>query len=159
MNRNTSAGQRGLAVGSGLIVAVAAVFVILATVNIVNPMRGEESLAGMSFAELEASNPALADTVWHLNTGVNAIVIGVGALTAFLAWTGLRRGSREAWYAIAIVAVTFAVAILVAHAPVGHPGVSHWAPPLVVTAVLFLGLGISAKAILLSPRRAQPVPA
>ncbi|MGH2451894.1 MAG: hypothetical protein ACRDGE_11635 [Candidatus Limnocylindria bacterium] len=147
MSTQTSAGDARPRLGPGLIVVAAFMFMIAAVVNILNPMQGEEGLALTTFAELQVTNPALADTIWHLNTGINAIVFGIGVLIALLAWTRLRRGSREAWYSIAIVAVTFAAAILLAHVPVGHPGAAHWGPPLVATALMFLGLGLSAKAV------------
>lgn len=117
-------------VGPGLIVVAALMFMVAAVVNLLNPMQGEEALAGTTFAGLQQRDPALADTVWHLNAGINTIAFGIAVLVAWLAWTRLRRGSREAWYSIAVVAVTFAVAIVLAHVPVGHPSASHWGPPL-----------------------------
>lgn len=144
---STETTDRRLRIGSLLVGLVGIVYAVLGIVTVRTPMRGEEALAGMTFAELQATNPAVADTVWHLNAGIGAIVVGIGVLFAFLAWHGLANGSRLAWYSVAILAVTFVGAILVAHVPVGHPSVSHWGPPLVATLVLLSGLAITAKPV------------
>lgn len=130
-----------------IVFGTAVAFMIVAVITVLTPLRGEEELAGLTFAELQAENPGLAAALWHVNAGIGVIVFGVSFLVAVLAWRGLARGSRSAWFSVLIVGVTFAVAIVVVHGAIGHPSFAHWGPPLLLTVAMLIGLGLAAKPV------------
>jgi hypothetical protein len=148
--------DRRLTTGWILVFAVSVAFILFSVVGILNPLRGEEELTNITYEELEATNPGLADTIWHYNTGIWIIVDGVAVLMAALAFTQLRHGSRQAWFTILWLAIVFVASILAAHLPVGHPGVGHWGPPVVLTGILIIGLWVASKPVLSARHEALP---
>lgn len=137
-----------LRVGWLTVLAIAVVFMIFSVIVVVTPLRGEEEYTGTTFSDIRSSNPQLANVIWHYTAAIGTIAFGTNLLIALLAWKGLSKGSRVAWYSTLLVAVTFAVSLVVAHVPIGHPSFEHWGPPVVLTAALLVGLAISAKPIL-----------
>jgi len=96
-----------------------------------------ESVAGMSWPELQASTPRLADLIDLLARVLGAWLIGFSLLAIAVSATAFRRGERWAWYAMwslplvmAMVFVAFLTTERVAGAPV-PPGLLS-APALVV---------------------------
>lgn len=146
--RAEKAYERRLQVGRAIIVVVGILFMILAVV--IGPLFGEDAeFAGLTFEELQATNPRLADVVWHTNTGLSSLVVGVNLLVVLLAWRGLSSGSRLAWYSILILSLTFAVGVLAAHVPIyiRHPSYTHWVLPLTLAVVQLVGLAITVKPV------------
>ncbi len=149
--REPSANRR-LRAGSVIVFGTAIVLAVFSVVAVFAPMRGEEELAGTTFADLQASNPGFARVVWHYNAGIAVLVLGLSVLVAFLAWKELSRGSRTAWFTILFIGVTIAVALLAAHVGISHPDVTHWGPPIVLPILLLIRLAISAKPVLSGSR-------
>lgn len=106
-----------------------------------------ESVAGMSWPELQASTPRLAGLIDLLARVLGAWLIGFSLLGIAVSATAFRRGERWAWYAMwslplvmAMVFVAFLAADRVAGAPV-PPGLLS-APALVVISCVGLLLPI-----------------
>lgn len=142
--------ERRLQVGQAIIVVVGIVFMILAVVVGPNPLFGEdEGYAGLTFQELQATNPRLADVILHTNVGLSSLAFGLGLLVVLLAWRGLSSGSRLAWYSILTLNLTFAAGVLAAHIPIYIKSTSyiHWVLPFTLAMVQLAGLAITAKPV------------
>lgn len=141
-------GNRSLLAGRTIIVAIGIIFVVFSIIVAITPLRGEEDYVGTSFADLQATNPRLANAVWHYTTGIGIILLGVNLLIVVLAWKGLSRGSSLAWYSILLLSLTFLVGLFMAHVPIGHTSFAHIGIPSILTAIYFVGLAVSAKTVL-----------
>ena len=123
----------------------------VAVVAALNPLLGEEGeFVGLTFQELQATNPRLADNVWHLNVGVSSLAFGASLLVVLLAWRGLSGGSRLAWYSILFLNLTFAAAVVAAHVPIYiryGSSFDHWFLPATLTLVQLVGLAVTAKPV------------
>lgn len=142
--------SRSLLAGQVVIIAIGIIFTIFSVRIVFTPMIGEEEYVGISFKDLQATNPKLANSLWHYSTAIGIIVAGVNLLIAMLAWKGLSKGStlaRYSWLSMLILSLTFAVALLLAHVPIGHIGFAHVGIQSILTLLYLVGLGVSAKAV------------
>jgi len=129
-----------------IVFGIGIAFVGIALYITITPLPLEEDYAGTTFADLQRTNPRLANVIWHDYVAFGLLLLGVSALTVVLAWKGLSQGSHLAWYAILIIGVTIAVMLVLAHVPVGYD-VTHYGAALVLDAILLTGLAISAKPV------------
>lgn len=106
-----------------------------------------ESVTGMSWPQLQAANPRVADLVDLLARVLGAWLIGFSLLSIAITATAFRRGQRWAWYAmwslplvLALVFVAFLAADRVPDDPAPPGRVS--APALMVISAVGLLLPI-----------------
>lgn len=145
-----------LALRAGSLIIVAASIVIMIFVGAValpRPLFGEEERAGTTFSELQASNPGLADVVWHYHTAVSILAFATALLMVLLVWKGVSKGSPFAWYSVLFLTLMFLASLLVAHVPV-RMSFAHWGPPFILTLIILAGLAVAAKPVLSMPRPA-----
>ena len=124
--------------------------VVIAT----TPLLGEEEFAGTSFAQLRVTNPRIADVIWHDTVAFGIVAFGVSFLGFVLAWKGLSRGSRLAWYSLLIIAVTYLGALLFAHVPIGNTSPAHLGAAYVIFPTYLVALAISMKPVFSASRQA-----
>lgn len=83
-------------------------FLAVATVLLIHiptdhPFNGANSMAeefGMTRAEVDAFNPKLSAWMIHVSDQVGSTSLGWGLFLMALAWLGIRKGSRTAWWAL-----------------------------------------------------------
>ncbi len=140
------AASRRLGVGWLIVFAIGIAFMAIALYIAATPLPLEEGYAGTTFANLQRTNPQLANVIWHDYVAFGLLLLGVSVLTVVLSWKGLSQGSPLAWYSLLIIGVTIAVMLVLAHVPVGYD-FSHYGVALVLDAILLIGLAISAKPV------------
>lgn len=101
---------------------------------------GVDSLGGTTPDELD---PAVTSYISHLHVVIGALMVSNGAAVASMAWFGVRRGQRWAWWTILAVTVTgMAIAL-----PMHHMGgfEQDWLlhlGPIYLLGVLFFAGGV-----------------
>ena len=136
-----------LQVGRALIIVMGILFMAIGVVAATNPLPQEEGYLGRSFGEIRAADPQLGNVVWHDYVAFGTLLFGVSFLIVYLAWSGLRRSSREAWLSISVLAVTILAFLVFAHVPIGNTSFSHFGIATILALLLILGLAVSAKPV------------
>lgn len=131
-----------------IIFALGIVSMPLSVVIAATPMLGEEEYAGISYRNLQATNPQLANIIWHDTVAFGTLLFGISLLSTILSWKGLSQGSSLAWYSLLILGVTFLAAFLLAHFPIGNTSFQHIGLALVLQPIYYIGLAVSAKPVL-----------
>jgi len=98
---------------------------------------------GVSKAQLVAFNADLANYISHLHIAIAGFGMATGFVVAMLAWFGIQRGSRWAWWAaVGTVAISSLVGIP-AHFAYGFATLAHLGPPFALLAVFALAAALS----------------
>lgn len=95
----------------------------------------------VSRGEIQEFSPQLFHYISHLHIAVAGFLAALGIAVASLAWIGVRRGERWAWWTAVVTAVTAVVIALPAHYPngfdtLGHLGLIYLAVALFVAGAL-----------------------
>lgn len=102
---------------------------------------GVATLNGVTRADVEAFEPAVAHYISHLHIATAAFIISTGIAVAALAWYGVRRGQLWAWVT-AVAAPVLALGLALPMHYLGlftHDWVTHLAPIYLATAVFVVG--------------------
>ena len=150
--------DRRLQVGRALIIVMGILFMAIAVVAATNPLPGEEGYLGRSFGEIRAADPQLGNVIWHDYVVFGTLLFGVSFLIVYLAWSELRRSSREAWLSILVLAVTILAFLVLAHVPIGNTSFAHFGIPTILALFLILGLAVSAKPVFSETTQGPPAP-
>ena len=98
---------------------------------------------GVTKGQIRAFNPDLVNYVSHLHIAIAGYGMALGLAVAALAWFGIQRGLRWAWWA-AITAIFIAAAVgLPAHFFYNLATVGHLGPPFALLAVFAIGAAMS----------------
>lgn len=136
-----------LRAGRVMIIAMGVAFMVIGLVAATNPLPGEEEYLGRSFAQIRAADPQLGNIIWHDYAAFGILWFGASALIVYLAWRGLSRPSRQAWISIFILSATFLAFLIAAHVPVGNTSLGHFGVPVILAAILMIGVAIAAKPV------------
>ncbi len=140
-------GGRALQVGRLIVIVIGIIFATIAVGVAVTPLPGEEAYAGTTFAELQSSNPRIANIIWHDYVAFGILFLGVSVLIVLLAWQGLSPGSRLVWSSLVLLGITILAFLVLAHVPIGHTDPLHFGLPLLLAVVLLIGLALSASSV------------
>jgi hypothetical protein len=98
---------------------------------------------GVTKAQIRAFNPDLVNYVSHLHIAIAGYGMALGLVVAELAWFGIQRGLRWAWWA-AVTAIFIAAAVgLPAHFSYNLATVGHLGPPFALLTVFAVGAAMS----------------
>ena len=98
---------------------------------------------GVTKAELLAFNADLVHYISHLHIAIAGYGIATGFVVAMLAWFGIRRRVRWAWWAAVGTIVISAGVGLPAHFVYDLATVGHLAPPFILLALFAIAAAIS----------------
>lgn len=139
--------DRRLTIGWILIFVLGIFSMAYSVIVATTPLLGEEEYVGTSFASLQATNPQIAKVIWHDTIAFGTIVFGGSLLVVVLAWKGLSKGSRLAWYSFLILGLTPLVALPLAHFPIGNTSFVHIGPGFILLTISLIALAVSAKLV------------
>ncbi len=110
---------------------------------------GVSTLNGLTLADLEAIDPALAYYVTHLHVATAAFIISTGIAIAALSWYGVRTGQRWAWATAVVAAVVGLALALPMHYFGGfsHDWVTHLGPIYLATVVFVAGAALAYRGL------------
>jgi hypothetical protein len=98
---------------------------------------------GVTKAQIRAFNPDLVNYVSHLHIAIAGYGMALGLAAAALAWFGIQRGLRWAWWA-AVTAIFIAAAVgLPAHFFYNLTTIGHLGPPFALLTVFAIGAAMS----------------
>ena len=98
---------------------------------------------GVTKTEIGAFSSDLLNYISHLHIAISGLSIGLGIGLAAMAWLGVRRGSKWAWWtSITTISVAGAVG-LPAHFFWGFATVGHLGPTAIVVLIFFVGAALS----------------
>ena len=98
---------------------------------------------GVTKTEIGAFSSDLLNYISHLHIAISGLSIGLGIGVAAMAWLGVRRGSKWAWWtSLATISVAGAIA-LPAHFVWGFGTVGHLGPTAVVVLIFVTGAVLS----------------
>ena len=131
-------------------VAFATIMMLMMTTYLSNPILPEEEAElGFTFAEIQDTNPYLADYIWWVQNAFSMPgFTWLALVTIPLAWKAVRNRQRWAWYTLLILNIPFWLLFYVGCRAIHTTYVEHW---LVFTPflVLFLiGMILPARQIL-----------
>lgn len=98
---------------------------------------------GVTKAQVEAFNANLVGYVSHLHIAIAGYGMATGLVVALLAWFGIQRGMRWAWWAAAGAISVSAVVGIPAHFVYGLATVGHLGPPLGFLIVFAVAAAVS----------------
>lgn len=118
---------------------------------------GVETLGGVTYAELAASNHELAHYVAHLHVNVAGLMVAAGVAMAALSWFGVRRGQRWALATTVAIPVVFLTHSLPVHGTAGftYDALLHLGPGLVWLPALLVGGVLAALGLRTDDGRAR----
>ena len=98
---------------------------------------------GVTKAQIRAFNPDLVNYVSHLHIAIAGYGMALGLAVAALAWFGIQRELRWAWWTT-VTAIFIAAAVgLPAHFFYNFATVGHLGPPFALLTVFAIGAGMS----------------
>ncbi len=98
---------------------------------------------GVTKAQIRAFNPDLVNYISHLHIAIAGYGMALGLAVAALAWFGIQRGLRWAWWA-GLTAIFAAAAVgLPAHFSYNLATVGHLGPPFALLTVFAIGAAMS----------------
>ena len=101
------------------------------------------AIVGVTKTEIGAFSSDLLNYISHLHIAISGLSIGLGIGLAAMAWLGVRRGSKWAWWtSIATISVAGAIG-LPAHFAWGFATVGHLGPTAIVVLIFFVGVVLS----------------
>lgn len=98
---------------------------------------------GVTKAQIRAFNPDLLNYISHLHIAIAGFGMALGLVVAALAWFGIRRGLRWAWWACVSAVFTAAAVGLPAHFFYNLATLGHLGPSFALLAVFAIGAAIS----------------
>ena len=98
---------------------------------------------GVTKAALNAFNSDLVNYISHLHIAIAGYGMAMGFVVAMLAWFGIRRGVRWAWWAAVGTIVISAAIGIPAHFVYNLATAGHLAPPFVLLAIFAIAAGAS----------------
>jgi hypothetical protein len=130
--------------GRRILVATSIVSAIYSVVVASTPLLGEEGYVGTSYVALQASNPKVANIIWHDTVGFGILLLGVSLLGIVLSWKGLITAPSLAWNSLLLLGLALLAALLLAHVPIGNTSLTHVGPGIVLLSIYFVGIVLSA---------------
>ena len=98
---------------------------------------------GVTKAEVQAFSENLVNYISHLHIAIAGYGMATGLVVALLAWFGIQRGMRWAWWAaVGTISITTLVGIP-AHFAYGLATVGHLGPPFVLLTVFAIAAAAS----------------
>ncbi len=85
---------------AGFVAAASVLAIHIATDHPFNGANGYAEEFGMSRLQVDAFNPRLSDWMIHVSDQVGSVSLGWGLFLMSLAWLGIRRGQRMAWWVL-----------------------------------------------------------
>jgi hypothetical protein len=142
-DRNVRLGA-GLMAAAGLgFVGYGIIFLILNFTDQFLELGITEAEVPVGKSEITAFSPELFHYISHLHIAIAGMLIAIGLGVAILAWIGVRRGLRWAWWtAVALPVITLAIA-LPAHYPNNFDTAGHLGLIYVATAIFVGGALLS----------------
>ena len=99
--------------------------------------------AGGSPATISGYSPALFNYVSHLQVAISGFMMSFAIQVGALAWYGVRRGMRWAWWTVAIASAVAYVVAVPLHFVYGLATVAHLGPFAIVAALLVAGIWLA----------------
>jgi len=101
------------------------------------------SEVGVTKAQVQAFSEDLVNYISHLHIAIAGYGMATGLVVALLAWFGIQRGMRWAWWATIGTISVSAVVGIPAHFVYGLATVSHLGPPFVLLTVFAIAAAMS----------------
>lgn len=98
---------------------------------------------GVTKAQVRVFNEDLVNYISHLHIAVAGYGMATGLVVALLAWFGIQRGIRWAWWAAVGTISVSAVVGIPAHFVYGLATVGHLGPPFVMLTVFAIAAALS----------------
>ena len=98
------------------------------------------SEVGVTKAEIRAFNPDLLNYISHLHIAVAGLAMALGLALALLAWFGIKRRQRWAWWAAVVVGLVAGTVALPSHFVYGFATAPHLGPDLLGGLIFLVGL-------------------
>ena len=97
----------------------------------------------MTKTQVREFSPELANYISHLHIAIAGYGMAIGLAIALLAWFGIQRGARWAWWtAVSILLVSSLIGIP-AHFPYHLATLGHLGPPFVLLALFAVAAALS----------------
>lgn len=116
---------------------------------------GVDALGGVTRAKLAATNPEVVHYVDHLHVNVAGLMAAAGIAVIALAWFGVRRGQRWAWWTAVAIPVVFLAHSVPVHRTAGFSfdALAHLGPGLVWLPALLAGATLAHRGLRSVDRR------
>ncbi len=131
--------------GRIILAATSILSAIYSVVVASTPLLGEEGYAGTTYGALKASNPRVANIIWHDAAGAGILLLGVSLVAIVLSWKGLVATPRLAWNLLLLLGVISLAVLILPHVPIGDTSLAHIGPGIVLLSTYFVGIALSAR--------------
>lgn len=137
-------------------VAFTIVMMLMMTTYLSNPILPEEAAKlGFTYAEIQTTNPYLANYIWWiLNAWTLPETIFIALFTIPVAWKAVRNLQKWAWYTLLIINIPFWLLFYVACRAIHTTYVEHWLLLTPFFALFLIGMIVPARQIL-APKDAE----
>lgn len=131
-------------IGRAIIIGVGIFSMFYSVYFALTPLQGEEAYAGTTYSNLQATDPKLANILWHDGVALGSVSFAVSLLSVVLAWKGLPRAWGLAWNSLLILWAGFLAGLILAHFPIGNTSIGHIGPVVIALSADALGLALTA---------------